>query len=261
MSEPLVAAQDLSWRAGGRTILGPLDFSLAAGECRMVVGPNGAGKTTLLRLVTGLWTPATGELLWRGTRYRRLSRRELARRIAYVPQIRPARVPLTVEEVVLSGRYPHLSARRLAPAASDWQAVRQAIATVGIEALADRPLDELSGGERQAAYIAAALAQEPELLVLDEPTTHLDPRHQRDIALLLARLHEQGDRAVLVATHDLNFASLLADSVLALAGGKAVACGPPAEMLTPAVLSTLFEAPFATVRGGERPLHLLEIGE
>ncbi len=258
-SPPLITARAIEWRAGGRTILGPLDIEVGAEECLMVIGPNGAGKTTLLRLLTGLLAPSGGDLAWRGGPYGQLSRRQLARRIAYVPQVRPARVPLTVEEVVLSGRYPHLSARRIAPAARDWRAVHRALSRVEIESLADRPLDELSGGERQAVYIAAALAQEPRLLVLDEPTTHLDPRHQRDIARLLRKLHAGGEQAVVVATHDLNFASRLADRVLALHEGQAIACGPPAELLSPSHLDRLFAAPFELLRGGERPLHLLQI--
>ena len=260
-AHPLLTARRIEWRAAGRTLLGPLDLEIGAAECLMVIGPNGAGKTTLLRLLTGLLPLAGGELTWGNEPFHQLSRRQLARRIAYVPQVRPARVPLTVEEVVLSGRYPHLSARRLAPTARDWHAVREALAQVEIEPLAQRPLDELSGGERQAVYIAAALAQEPRLLVLDEPTTHLDPRHQRDIARLLRKLHAGGRRAIVVATHDLNFASRLADRLLALHEGTAIACGPPAELLSPAHLDRLFAAAFELLRGGERPLHLLRIDE
>jgi iron complex transport system ATP-binding protein len=255
---PLVSARGLAWRAGGRPILGPIDLDLEPGECLAVVGPNGAGKTTLLRLVTGLLAPAAGGLAWRGDSYTGLGRRELARRIAYVPQVRPARVPLTVEQLVLLGRYPHLSRWQLAPRFEDFAAVEDALGRVGALALRRRPLGELSGGELQAAYIAAALAQGAELLVLDEPTTHLDPRHQREIAALLQRL--KGERTVLTATHELNFASLVADRVLGLREGRELACGAPAEVLREAVLAELFEAPFETVRGGERPVTVLELG-
>ncbi len=255
---PLVAARGLGWRAGGRRILGPIDLELRPGECLAVVGPNGAGKTTLLRLVAGLLAPSSGELAWQGRPYAGLSRGALARRIAYVPQVRPARVPLTVEQLVLLGRYPHLSRWQLAPRAEDFAAVEQALERVDVLHLAARPIEELSGGERQAAYVAAALAQGSELLVLDEPTTHLDPRHQREIAALLLRL--AGERTVLTATHELNFASLVADRILGLRAGRRLALGPPAEVLREPVLAELFEAPFETVRGGERPVTVLGLG-
>jgi len=256
----LLAARELEWRVGDRTILGPLDLDVVQGECLAVVGPNGAGKTTLLRCLTGLLRPSRGELAFDGRSFATLSRRQLARRIAYVPQIRPSRVPLKVEEVVLLGRYPHLSRLQMAPAARDFAAVEEALAVVGIGHLRGRPLDELSGGERQAVYIAAALAQESEVLVLDEPTIHLDARHQHDLASLLLRLKQGSDRTVVLATHDLNLASLLGDRLLALSCGQALAVGRPAEIVRPEVLGRLFQARFDIVRGGERPVTVLDLG-
>jgi iron complex transport system ATP-binding protein len=257
---PLLAARDLAWRAGGRSILGPLDLDVIAGECLAVVGPNGAGKTTLLRCLTGLLQPSQGELRFAGRSFATLSRRELARRMAYVPQIRPSRVPLKVEEVVLLGRYPHLSPLQMAPRARDFAAVEEALAEVGIGHLRARPMDELSGGERQAVYIAAALAQESEVLVLDEPTIHLDARHQHDLASLLLRLKQGSQRTIVLASHDLNLASLLGDRLLALAAGRALALGRPAEIVRPDVLDRLFQARFDVVRGGERPVTVLDLG-
>lgn len=255
----VLAARGLEGHLGGRRIVGPLELELAAGDHLAVVGPNGAGKTTLLRLLAGLLPPAAGSLTFRGQAYRDLGRRELARRVAYVPQLRPLSVPLAVEDVVLLGRYPHLGRFQLSPAARDFAAVAEALERVEIAHLRGRMLDRLSGGERQAVYIAAALAQEAEVLVLDEPTAHLDPRHQRDVALLLARLRQEGGRAVIVATHDLNLASLVADRVVAIKGGELLAEGSPGELLAPAALTRLFDAPFELVRGGERPVTLLEL--
>ncbi len=274
MSAALIAARGLEWTAGGRRILGPLDLEVRGGECVAVVGPNGAGKTTLLRLVTGVLAPSRGRLELAGRPFAGLARRELARRIAYVPQSRPLSVPLTVERLVLLGRYPHLVRARVAPAATDFEAARRAMRDVGVAELAERPVDELSGGERQAAYIASALAQEAEVLVLDEPTTHLDPSHQQDIAALVRRLSGAdvaggaagagaadgaGGRTVLIATHDLNFASLVSDRVLALKEGRILAAGPPARLLRPELLAELFGAAFEIVRGGERPVTLLDL--
>jgi len=256
---PLITARGLAWEAAGRRIVGPLDFEVAPRQCLVVVGPNGAGKTSLLRLLTGLLAASAGGLAWRGTPYRQLSRRELARRIAYVPQIRPARVPLTVEEVVLLGRHPHLGRFQLAPRPEDYAAVAEALARVGVGELRERPLDELSGGERQSVYIAAALAQEAELLVLDEPTTHLDPRHQGEVASLLARLVRDGHRTVVAASHDLTFAALVADRVVGLAAGRVVAAGSPAEILRPEVLGDLFASRFRLVGSGPRPIPVLTL--
>lgn len=257
----MLAARGLSWRAGGRTVLGPLDLDLAHGECLGLVGPNGAGKTTLLRLLAGVLPPSAGEVRYLGRPYSALSRRELARRVAYVPQVRPARVPFTVEELVLQGRFPYLSALQLSMRPEDFRAAREALELAGVAHLAGRRLDELSGGERQAAYIAAALAQEADILLLDEPTTHLDPRHQRDVAAILLALKRRGDKTVAFATHDLNFASRLADRVAALSEGRLLASGTPAELLAPPLLARLFAAPFTVVAGGERPLTLLAFDE
>lgn len=256
---PLVSCRGVGWEVSGRCVLGPLELDLAAGECLCVVGPNGAGKTSLLRLVTGLLAPSFGEILFRGEPYDRIPRRRLAHHIAYVPQIRPARVPLAVEEIVLQGRFPHLSRWQLAPTEADFAAVEEALAVVGIGHLRHRRLDRLSGGERQAAYVAAALAQAAELLILDEPTTHLDPCHQREIVELLLRLGRLGRHTVLVATHDLHLASRVADRVLALRDGQPLALGPPAELLRPEILERLFDTPFLLVREGGRSVPLLEL--
>ena len=256
---PLLAARGLGWHAGGRRILGPLDLDVARGESLAVVGPNGAGKTTLLRLLAGLLRPSEGEVRLAGRALAGHSRKALARRIAYVPQLRPIRVPLTVEAVVLLGRYPYLRAFQLAPGPRDLEAVAEALRLAEIEHLRGRPVEELSGGERQSVYIAAALAQEAEILVLDEPTTHLDPRHEREVAALLPRLRREAGRTVVTATHDLNFASLTASRIVALKAGVVLAAGRPAELLEPATLETLFEAPFEVVRGGERPVTLLRL--
>ncbi len=254
-----LSAAGLGWEAGGRGILIDIDVELGDRECMAVVGPNGAGKTTLLRVMAGLLEPSSGALSWKTIPYDQISRKDLARRIAYVPQSRPLRVPLTVEHLVLLGRYPYLSAFRLAPSQSDFEVVQQSLELTGMEKLRRRQLETLSGGERQSAYIAAALAQEAEILILDEPTAHLDPSHQRQIAALLLRLKRERGLAILVATHDLNFASLIADRILALRSGSAVACEPPADLLRPGRLSDIFDAPFSVVRSGDRPVTLLEM--
>lgn len=254
-----VGVHDVGWDVAGKTILDGIDLELSASECVVVIGPNGAGKTTLLRLIAGLLEPTRGALVWEKTPYKALARRDLASRIAYVPQSRPLQVPLTVEQLVLLGRYPYLSPFRLAPRASDFEAVNQAMELAGVVGLRQRPLGELSGGEKQSAYIAAALAQEAEILILDEPTTHLDPHHQREIAALVSRLNRDEKLSVVLATHDLNFAALLASRIVALQRGQIQAVGSPDELLRPGQLAAIFDAPFTVVRDGDRPLTLLEM--
>ena len=203
--------------------------------------------------------PSRGRLFCQGRPFESVARRDLARALAYVPQSRPLRVPLKVEDLVVLGRYPYLSPLRLAPRTSDFEVVARVLDVAGIESLRDRPLEKLSGGERQSAYIAAALAQEAETLILDEPTTHLDPRHQRDIAKLLIKLNRERGLGIVVATHDLNFAALLAHRILALRDGEVMALESPAQLLQPERLAEVFDAPFTTVRGGDRPITLLEM--
>jgi iron complex transport system ATP-binding protein len=255
---PLVTARALTWDAGGRRVLGPLDLEVRAGERLVLVGPNGAGKTTLLRLLAGLVEPTAGSIAWGRESYAGLGRRELARRLAYVPQDRPDRLPLTVEQLVLQGRFPHLRGYRLAPRREDFEKVERALEMAGTSGLRARGMDELSGGERQAVFIAAALAQEARLLVLDEPTTHLDPRHQREVAELVVRLTREGGRAVVLATHDLALAGQVGERVIALRDGEVHADGAPSVVLRPEVLDRLFATRFHVLEVGGRPVPVPE---
>ena len=257
--DAILTAREVGWSVDGESILAPIDLALERNECLAVIGPNGAGKTTLLRLLAGLLTPAGGDLSWKGENYGALTRRQMARHIAYVPQVRPATIPLTVEQMVVLGRFPHLSAWQMAPGADDLDRVDSALSTVGLESLRQRPMDTLSGGERQAVFIAAALAQEAEALLLDEPTTHLDARHQLEVAALLEAVRRSGRHSIVLSTHELNLAARLADRVLALRNGSVVACGPPGEVLRPDRLAEIFDAPFSVVHAGDRPQVLLRL--
>jgi ABC-type cobalamin/Fe3+-siderophores transport system ATPase subunit len=254
-----LAARGAAWEVAGRTIVEPLDLELRPGECLGVVGPNGAGKTSLLRLLAGLLRPTAGTVELDGRSLAAWPAKARAREIAYVPQLRPVTVPLTAGQVLLSARYPYLTATRLAPAASDFAAVRAAARQVGIEELLERPLDELSGGERQAVYVAAALAQGTGILLLDEPTTHLDAGNRRRVASLLLALRRRATHSLVVATHDLRFAGRLCDRVVAVRGGRVVEEGSPPEVLRPEVLERLFDAPFRLWRDGGEALSVLEL--
>ncbi|MFQ5525769.1 MAG: ABC transporter ATP-binding protein [Thermoanaerobaculia bacterium] len=234
----------VSFDAGGRSILADVDLEIGKAESVAIVGVNGAGKTTLLRLLANVLEPTRGSLALSGTSYAKHHARELAKLLAYVPQVRPARVPLPVRDVVLLGRYPHQPRWGFGYGDADFRAVTAALETTGLVELSDRPLAELSGGERQGVYIAAALAQEAECLLLDEPTTYLDPGHQRRIAHLLRRLTEREERTVVFASHDLNLAYALADRVIVLQEGRVEAEGPTSEVLESALLERVYEAPF-----------------
>jgi iron complex transport system ATP-binding protein len=233
----------LAWRGvalalGGRPVLRGVDLTLAPGEVVVLAGRNGAGKTTLLRLATRLVSPDSGEVTLGGRPLAALGRREIARRIALVPQETTVPFPFRVGEVVLMGRAPHLGLLRFESPA-DVEAARAALARVGIEALADRSILEVSGGERQLAMVARALAQDAEVLLLDEPTAHLDICRRLELLGLLRALAAEG-RSALVVSHDLALAAGFANRVAILEEGRILADGPPGETLQPDVIRRAF---------------------
>jgi iron complex transport system ATP-binding protein len=219
-------------------VLRDVSFTIDAGELVALCGPNGAGKSTLLRLLLGLHAPASGRVTLGGQPVAALSRRQIARQAALLPQDAPADVPLSVRESVSLGRLPHLG--RLQPeTAADVDAVERALAATDTTALAERPIAELSGGERHRAHLARALAQEAPLLLLDEPIAGLDLAHQLQ-ALDLLRAIVDGGRGALVALHDLSLAARRCDRMIFLAGGKIRADDVPSVVLTPETLAEVF---------------------
>jgi len=239
MSGSLLAVRDLAFGYGGTFRLEGVSFALGGGEILGVIGPNSAGKTTLIRLLSRVLTPEAGEILLEGAPLARLSRRALARRVAVVPQELQLAFPFTVRELVLMGRHPH--ARGLFfEGPNDFAVAQEAMTAAGVLELADQPVETLSGGERQRAAIARALAQEPRLLLLDEPTSHLDLRHQGEIVGLLRRLNRHEGTTILLVSHDLNLAAEIADRLLLLARGRLVSIGDPAEVLDEARLEAVY---------------------
>ena len=212
--------------------LADVTFSLAAGELFGIVGPNSAGKSTLLKLLSKVLTPHSGRILIDEEDIVRQSRLLLARSVAVVPQAFQVAFPFTVEEVVLMGRYPHAAAGDWARS-GDRAVARLAMQATGIEELAERYVNELSGGERQLVSIARALAQEPTLLLLDEPTAHLDLAHERRVLEVLLRPPAPRRRTTLLISHDLNLAAEHCDRLLLLAGGRVQAVGTPEEVIHP----------------------------
>jgi iron complex transport system ATP-binding protein len=234
----LVEVSNLTFGYRGPAVLRDVSFAVGAGELVGLCGPNGAGKSTLLRLMLGLHAPSSGRVTLGGAPLDRLSRRQIARHAALLPQDAPAEVPLSVREAVALGRLPHLG--RLQPeTAADVEAVARALAATDTATLAERPLTELSGGERHRVHLARALAQEAPLLLLDEPIAGLDIAHQL-AAMDLLRVTAGAGRAVVVALHDLALAARRCDRILLLAGGGLDADASPAQVLTRETLARVF---------------------
>ncbi len=240
----LVAVHDVDFAypgapVGRRVALANLRLTVESGEILGVIGPNSAGKTTIIRLLTKVVSPSRGEIVFDGVSLAGWSRWELARHVAVVPQDMPAALPFTVEQLVLMGRYPH-APRRFFETPADLAAARAAMAETGVSELARTPVQALSGGERQRVMLARALAQEPRVLILDEPTAHLDLRYQAECIGLLRRINRERGTTVILVSHDLNLAAEVCDRLLLLAAGRVVRVGPPSDVLDAGRLSAVY---------------------
>ena len=237
--QAVLAFQGVSAAAGSREILRGVTLALHAGEVLTLAGPNGAGKTTLFRVASRVLRPSAGSVSLLGRPLEAYTRRELARVLAVVPQDATIAFPFRVGEVVLMGRAPHLGTLGFETRA-DLERARDAMRRAGIESLADRCVLELSGGERQLVLLARAIAQDPRILLLDEPTAHLDLRHRVRVAALVRELVREG-RSALVVSHDLGLAARSGDRIALLRGGELHQVGPPREVLTPANMRAIFD--------------------
>jgi iron complex transport system ATP-binding protein len=233
-----------AYERGGRhrlptLVLDGLSFEVARGSIVGLLGPNGSGKTTLLRIVAGMLPPRTGTVTLDGKPVGRLTRRDLARRLAVVPQDTHPAFDFSVLDIVLMGRYPHLGAFELEGAA-DLEIARDALTATGTAGLESRPFSTLSGGEKQRVVIASALAQASDVLLLDEPTASLDLGYQFEIAALLRRLNHERGVTMVVSTHDLNLAAALCGRVVLLKQGRMLAQGTTNETLTAPNIRALY---------------------
>lgn len=235
----LLAANGVGLTLTGREVLAGIDLAAEAGRTTALIGPNGAGKTSLLRCLAGLARPSAGAVDFAGQALADWPRRELARRLAFLPQENAVAWPIAVQDLAMLGRAPHRAPGLAPPSAADRAAVADALATVGLRDLADRPATRLSGGELRRALIARALAGQPEALLADEPTASLDPGAALDVMSALKDAAAAG-AAVIVATHDLELAGRFADAILLLESGRCVAAGPPSEVLTPGNLARCY---------------------
>ena len=244
------SVRDLRVTLGAREVVHGLSFDAAPGEMIGLVGPNGSGKTTLLRALAAL-VPFSGTVTFRGEHVAAVPRRRLARAAALMAQHPPTDFAFTAAEVVGLGRLPHLPLLGT-PGASDRERVREALDRVGATALAHRPLRELSGGERRRVMMAQALAQDTPVLLLDEPTAHLDVAHQFALLGAAAQLAAEG-RLVIAALHELPLAARFCTRILALSDGHLVADAAPADAFTPALFADVFGMEVAVGAGPDGP--------
>jgi iron complex transport system ATP-binding protein len=237
-SDTLLTAENVSVKLAGRSVLRDVSFALQPGQLVALVGPNGAGKTTLLRALAGL-IPSDGAIRVGGEALSQLSLRDRAKRFAYLPQGHVVHWPLPASDIVALGRYPHGATDPSRLTMQDAEAVQRAMVSADIVAFAARRVTELSGGERSRVALARVFAVEAPVILADEPTASLDPRHQIDVMKSLRAAADKGT-LVVVVTHDLGLAARFADTLLVLSDGRLVSQGPAAEALTDQIMADVF---------------------
>ncbi len=241
-----IRVRNLQCRLGGRAVLTDISLDIAAGEFVSIIGPNGAGKSTLVKCLNGVLREWGGDVELEGLDVRSGAPREIARRAAYVPQIHSTSMAFPVAEFLMMSRY----ARRgpfSAPGRTDFEAVDRALELTHTSDLRERSLNTLSGGESQKIYIAAALAQETPILLLDEPITFLDPRYQHEVNLLLKRLNREQGLTVVSVSHDINSAVLSSHRILGLKAGRNVFLDRVEALMQPGQLTAIFDTDFLFV--------------
>lgn len=238
-SFPSIAATQVRAGYGPRTIIDGIDLTIPKGRISVIIGANACGKSTLLKVFARLLAPQAGQVVLEGRRIHDIPTKELARELGLLPQSPIAPEGITVADLVARGRHPH---QRLFAAwsAADEAAVARALDVTGTAELAHRAVDELSGGQRQRVWIAMALAQDTDVLLLDEPTTFLDLTHQVEILDLLTDLNRERGTTVVMVLHDINLAARYADQVYAIHQGSLVACGEPAAVVTEDLVHQVF---------------------
>jgi len=246
MNSPIIEVKNYSLKIAQNEILRDISFTVCEGEYLSIIGPNGAGKTTMLKCINRILHGGVGVIKLKGRLIDGYSQKEMAKLVSYVPQASGHPPPFTVSEFVTMGRYPHLS-----PFSSiseyDKEAIHEALLLTNTECFGERFLDTLSGGERQKVFISAALAQGAKIILLDEPTTFLDPKHHDDINSTLSRINKSGVTIVSV-THDINSALLLSKRIVAIKKGALCFFGSPQEIIKNEVLDKVYEKKFLFVK-------------
>lgn len=252
MEGSILEIKGLSCGYGKRVVLHDVSFGIKREEFVGVIGPNGSGKTTLIRAINGLLSPQKGTILFEGETTKSMGRREQATKVAVVTQSPETTPPFSVEEFIMLGRVPHWGRFQLLETEKDGEIAERAMAMTGIGYLKGRRMGALSGGERQLAFLARALAQEPQLLLLDEPTAHLDIGHQIQIMDLLRKLNREASLTILVVLHDLNLAGLYCERLILLHEGRIHRIGPPKEVLTEGVIEEVYRTAVTVIEAPVR---------
>jgi iron complex transport system ATP-binding protein len=256
---PQINVSGISLQRNGKMLLDDVSFSVRQGEYLALIGPNGAGKSTLLKCINRIIAQWTGEIALENVPIQKIPRKKLSRRIAYVQQSASAMFSFTVRQLVEMGRYPHL--KPLMPlSVEDNNVIGEAMEAMNITSLAKRSVETLSGGELQKVLIATALSQQADILLLDEPTTYLDYKHQSEIGKILRTLNQQRGKTIIEVTHDVNRAVLDATHVIALSNGKIVFDGNPQFLMEPTHLRTIYDIDFQMVNHPTLPFKLVVPG-
>jgi len=251
----MFALDAAGFAVAGRTLLAPLTLGLPARRVVGLIGHNGSGKSTLLKLLARQQAPTSGAIRFEGRPLAEWGDRAFARKVAYLPQATPPAAGMLGRELVALGRYPwHGALGRFG--AADRAKVAEAMALTDVEPFADRLVDSLSGGERQRVWLAMLVAQDAECLLLDEPIAALDVAHQIEVLSLVRRLAEERGIGVVVVLHDVNMAARFCDEIVALSGGRMIARGAPAALMTPAGLEAVYGIPMGVLPhpGGRHPI-------
>ena len=254
---PAIDAQGVFFQIEAKTLLDRVDLNAAHGQMVGLIGPNGAGKSTFLRAISGVLRVQSGNIHLDGADLRTLTSKEVAAGLAIVPQIVPYTHGFTAMELVLMGRYPHLGRFQI-EGPGDERIARDAMRLTETEQFAERTLDTLSGGERQRVIVSRALAQQPRILLLDEPTSNLDVLHQLKVLGLVRQLVDDGLTSV-AAIHDLNMAARFCDRLVLLQEGRVLAEGAPEEVLTPKMISQAFGVNAAVYRDPHTGSHAISL--
>ncbi len=238
--DPIIKAADLSFSYRDKPVLEGISFSVFRREFISIIGPNGSGKTTLIKLLYGYLSPSSGSIYYDGIPLNKIARREVAKRVAVVSQTPQFNLQLTALEMVLMGRSPYMGLLGF-EGKKDFKIANEAMALTDVADLKDRSIFHLSGGELQRVLIARALAQKPQIMLLDEPTSYLDIKHQIKTYQLLKRLNAEHGITVVSVSHDINLASQFSDRLLVMKGGKIHGAGPPEEVITKETLDFVYD--------------------